>query len=436
MNSVWSQEGVKLLILAVSCILFGLVSDLWLISILLHCGAYIFWLLWQLSEFEQWIKRGANKKEAPNSSGVWQSMVQHLYRSQKSQKDRKEQLAKLANYYHAVMRALPDATIAINQNMEIEWANNASQKLLGVKPNKDVGNRIDNILRGPEIDKLFDTETTTDRVIIESPVSKIITLSVTRQEYDRGNSLIIAQDISQRIATQKLRKAFIANASHELRTPLTVISGYLEILLDDDDLAPEISNVLSNAFEQSARMDQILNNLLVLSKLEEKSYSKDSGDEVDVAKLLDRIVSDFSVSYSNSNHKFSIKADAYDLLVVEEEFLSLCENLISNAIKYSPEGSTITIGWSKNSSGLGCLSVEDQGEGIAEQHLARVTQRFYRVQGRSRTIAGTGLGLSIVKHIVDNFGGYLDIKSTLNKGSTFTACFPEYRLIKKKNQNN
>lgn len=428
MNSAWSLEVIRIIALLCSAVIFGYVSGYWGTSFLLHFIIYVIWNMFQIRNMERWISRGAHRSDAPNGTGIWQQMVQHLYRSQRSHKARKKQLANLANYYHAVMRALPDATIVVNKNLEIEWANKASQKLLGVKPNKDVGHRIDNIIRIPEVVALFDEKAKLNRIQVDSPIDTDITLSISKQEYEEGNYLILAQDISHRVATQKLRKAFIANASHELRTPLTVISGYLEILQDEEHLPADVVTVLDNAYEQATRMDNILDDLLVLSKLEEAHTNKSAGKKVDVGTVIEQVVADFKVSYADKGHKFKVKADDVKLRVIEGELVSICQNLISNAVKYSNNNSLIKITWSVDHDGQGCLCVIDQGNGIPDEHLSRLTERFYRVD--PHTVKGTGLGLSIVKHILDNHDGYLDISSEVGKGSCFRAVFPAYRLKK------
>ena len=432
MKSAWSLEFSRILLLLISTILFGLVTDAWLFSVILHSSLYIGWNLFQLRTFELWIRKGAPKKNAPDATGVWQLIVQHIYRSQKSNKDRKQHLAKVANHYHAVMSALPDATIVLSSKHEIEWANKTSQEMLGIDVNKDIGQRIDNIIRDIELQKLFESNDDQATIEIISPVDALINLSITRKKYGSEKSLLVVRNISPRIALQKLRKAFIANASHELRTPLTVISGYLEILDADDELPLAIKGAIKNSLQQALRMDKILTDLLVLSKLEEKRHSQDSGDSVDVSELLSRLVADFKVSHSLFAHEFELRLDrTLKLKVVEQEFYSLCQNLISNAMKYSPDGSMIIISWQLNTNNYACLAISDNGEGIADEHLARLTERFYRINvERNRTVKGTGLGLSIVKHILDNFGGYLEIKSNEGKGSTFTACFPLYRVIR------
>jgi len=431
MKSAWSIEFARILLLLVSIILFGLVTEQWLLSVILYTSLYIGWNVFQLRIFERWISHGAPKKNAPDASGVWQLIVQHIYRSQKSNKDRKKHLTKVANHYHAVMSALPDATIVLNENLEIEWVNKKSEELLGIVPSTDMGQRFDNIIRDLDLQILFDSDLEQSTIEIVSPVLSHITLALTRKKYAKDKTLLIARDISQRLALQQLRKDFIANASHELRTPLTVISGYLEMIDAEDELPTAIAPYVKNAIEQGLRMEQILNDLLMLSKLEEKKYYANSGEVVEISKLLKRLIADFEVANTETKHQFELHLDqSLNLLVVEQEFFSLCQNLLSNAVKYSPNASIIDINWSLNDEQQACLAITDQGEGIAAEHISRLTERFYRINvERSKKVAGTGLGLSIVKHILDNYGGYLDIQSIQQQGSTFKACFPKSRTL-------
>ena len=428
MNSAWSVEITRLVVVIISALIVGASSQFWILSVSAHLLVYIIWILSQIKELEDWIDRGAHKSDAPDNSGIWQELVKLIYRSQKSQRVRKQQLADMASYYHAVMRALPDATVVVSNHLEIEWANKAAHKLLGIKPVKDIGQRLGNIVRIPELEQLIDKDAPKKRIEIESPLNPKSTLSIVKQEYDNNNYLIIAQDVSQRAAIRNLRKAFIANASHELRTPLTVISGYLEILLDEE-LSPSLLEIIKNAHEQADRMGHILSDMLTLSKLEESNYESKTGTEVDVKALLEHMVADFKVSYANTQHQFKVELADFNLRVVENDFYSVCQNLVSNAVKYSAPNSLITITWGINDEGYATLSIQDEGDGIAPEHINRITERFYRVNQIKRQVQGTGLGLSIVKHIMENFGGYLDIQSQLNVGSTFKACFPKYRII-------
>ncbi len=434
MNTAWSIEFSRILVTLFSTILFGFVSDFWILSVVLHSAIYIGWNVYQLRIFERWIRKGAPASSAPDSSGVWELIVQHIYRTQKSNKDRKKHLSNLAGHYQAVMSALPDATVVLNENLEIEWANKTSQKILGIDPKVDSGHKLSNIVRDTVLLDLLESNLNEEEVEMQSPVDPTKHLVLTRIKYGKDKTLLTARDISQRIALQKLRKAFIANASHELRTPLTVISGYLEMLDSDDDLPPSMSKIINNAHMQAIRMDQILNDLLVLSKLEEKGYSESSGETVDVPSLLQRLVSDFQKTKARDTHQIELSVDeSLFVKVVETEFYSLCQNLLSNAVKYSPAGSIVKVCWTKADDGKACLKVIDNGEGIAQEHLSRLTERFYRVStNRTRKVNGTGLGLSIVKHILENYGGYLDIQSELSIGSTFSACFPSFRIQPRK----
>lgn len=432
MNNAWSIELSRIFALITATLVLGFISGFWLFSIIFHFALYLGWTLIQLRTFERWIRNGAHSKNAPDTSGIWALIVQHIYRTQKKNKDRKQNLASLAKRYQAIMKALPDATIVLNEHMEIEWANQVAEDILGIDVSRDSGHRVDNIIRDLAIQELLNSSNVQADIEILSPVDPQKVLILTKVQYGEKQTLLTARDISQRIALQKMRKAFIANASHELRTPLTVISGYLEMLDGDRDLPSSMSKLVSSAHQQALRMDRILDDLLILSKLEEKGFSKESGDTVDVPELLKNLVSDFRKTTAKNSHEIQTNIDnSLKVNLVEREFFSLCQNLLSNAVKYSPSGSKIKVCWNLSEDGTACLRVTDNGEGIAPEHLSRLTERFYRINvSRSRTVGGTGLGLSIVKHIMENYGGFLDIQSEQNVGSTFTACFPDYRVLK------
>ncbi len=432
MNNAWSTEVSRLLFLFISTLTFGFLSGYWLLSVILHFIIYIAWIMFQLRSFERWIRNGARSNSAPDTSGIWALIVQHIYRTQKKNKDRKKSLSNLTKRYQAIMRALPDATIVLNEQLEIEWANQSAEEVLGVDIDRDMGHRVDNILRDLSIQELLNCEDAKTEIEIASPIDEHKTLTLSKVRYGDSQTLLIARDISQRIALQKMRKGFIANASHELRTPLTVISGYLEMLNDDELLPSSMQPLISNAHLQAIRMDRILEDLLTLSKLEEKGFSEDRGQELNASDLITQLVSDLKKTTLKTSHHIEINIEkGLNIILMEREFISLCQNLLSNAIKYSEEGSTIKLCWQLTDDNQACLRVSDSGEGIAQEHLFRLTERFYRINvDRSRKVGGTGLGLSIVKHIMDNCGGCLDIQSELNVGSTFTACFPEYRILK------
>jgi two-component system, OmpR family, phosphate regulon sensor histidine kinase PhoR len=218
---------------------------------------------------------------------------------------------------------------------------------------------------------------------------------------------------------------------HELRTPLTVVGGFLETLSDMDGAIPEnIRNYFGMMQDQTSRMRLLIEDLLTLSQLENGATSPDEA-ELDVAALLNTILTE-SKSLSNGRHILTLEADpTLALTGSSQELHSAFGNLVSNAIRYTPEGGSIAMNWQViNHEAV--FSVTDTGLGIEQQHLDRLTERFYRVdRSRSRETGGTGLGLSIVKHILSRHQGRLEITSEFGKGSTFKAVFPKSRIVNK-----
>ncbi|MCP4413250.1 MAG: DUF3329 domain-containing protein [Gammaproteobacteria bacterium] len=436
MNNPWLTEISRILLLLLSSLIFGYLTEQWIISLLIHCTIYGGWNIYQLWQFKHWISKGGSIKKVPQTSGVLDFIVQHFIRSKNSSKAKKKRLSVIANHYQAVMSALPDATIILNKNHDIEWANKPSRKILGIHVIKSIGQPISKYVDNLALHDLLSLKDKQGEIEIQSPMDILKTLSIAKVNYYQGKVLILARDVSQRIAIQKLRKDFISNASHELRTPLTVISGYMDVLDDDEDLPVYIKKVINSSLQQAIRMEKILDDILMLSKLEAKGYSDGRGKIIDIPLLLQRVVADFEATTEEDDYSFNLEHDPDLMLKIKEvEFYSLCQNLISNAVKYSRKKTDIDISWKLNQKGEACLTVVDHGEGIAKEHLSRLTERFYRINiERNKKIAGTGLGLSIVKHILDNYGARLKIKSKLNKGSTFSACFPITRVFSSNNK--
>ncbi len=431
MKNAWTTEYSRILVLVASGLIIGLVSDVWVAAVLVPCSIYIGWTLFQIRAFERWIRMGAKVDNAPNANGIWELIVQHIHRGQKRDSQHKKRLKELLRQFESTISALPYATVTLNEQLEIVWVNSAAATTLGISKYKDEGQRIDNLIRKPELQNIINIADGLDSIQMPSPVDPNVMLSVNCVAFGNNQKLLTAKDITQIMAVQKLRKSFISNASHELRTPLTVISGYLEMITLSDDLPPPMQGLIHNAHEQAVRMVSILDDLLSLSKLVEKevNYNKNSGEPVDLFALTEQLVTD----YGSTEHEYTIESRLIAPLVVrgiESDLFSLCQNLVSNAIKYSPPGSKVVVDWTMNNEGWAGLQVIDNGEGIAKADIPRLTERFYRVNAkRDREVSGTGLGLSIVKHILENHGGYLDIQSELGKGSTFTAYFPHYRVL-------
>lgn len=429
MGDAWSAEYWRLGLVFIAVLMIGVLTGYWYVAWILPLSLYITWHLRQLYFLESWLRKGTKTKKAPESGGVWALIVQQIYRHKQRERIQKKRLASTLSRFNATASALPDATVVLNTTHEIEWANQAAGDLLGIDRRHDLGLRIETLIRNPAFHHWMNSSKKGKDLEIPSPIAQDKTLVLRRVKFGKGQLLLTARDISQTVQLQKMRKTFIANASHELRTPLTVISGYLEILAAADDLPDDLRLPIDNANTQAQRMQQILEDLLALSQLEAGDVSERKGKKLNAAGLLQQFTADLQKTLGSNTHTLILDVDTeLKIRAVESEFTSLALNLIKNAIRHTPAGTTIHIGWQKNSIGEACLSVNDDGPGIEAVHIPKLTERFYRVDpGRSRETGGTGLGLSIVKHVMQRHGGRLDIQSIQGEGSIFIACFPKHR---------
>ncbi len=253
---------------------------------------------------------------------------------------------------------------------------------------------------------------------IESPKDSSIQLLLKIIAISSDSKLLIARDIMQRNKTLEMRKSFISNASHELRTPLTVISGYLEMIKEYKSLPKALTSPINASYEQTERMQNIIEDLLTLSRLESTDDIQDISTSINMKKVINHVCQDL-------NQAVMVEINTDEVMVgVETEIISLCTNLIQNAIFYTPKGTKIIVRWYANSSNKLCFSVQDFGKGIPNKHLVHLTERFYRAdKGRSKEQGGTGLGLAIVSHIAQRHNAVLTIDSKVGSGSTFKVCF-------------
>jgi len=254
------------------------------------------------------------------------------------------------------------------------------------------------------------------------------TLQVTIRRYDGHLKLVLSQDLTERERADAMRRDFVANVSHEIRTPLTVLSGFLETLRNLPLDAAEQKRVITMMTQQAERMAHLVNDLLVLARLE--GSPRPAADRwVRVAALFVPAEAE-ARALSAGRHVIAFSADpAAEIAGIEAELQSALANLVGNAVRYTPDGGRIDVAWKLADNGRGEIAVVDNGPGIARVHLPRLTERFYRVDGgRSRESGGTGLGLAIVKHVMQRHGGELDIASEPGKGSMFRLVFPALRV--------
>jgi two-component system phosphate regulon sensor histidine kinase PhoR len=240
--------------------------------------------------------------------------------------------------------------------------------------------------------------------------------------------LVLSQDVTERERNDSMRRDFVANVSHEIRTPLTVLSGFIETMSNLPLTAVEKKRVLELMAQQAHRMQTLVDDLLILAQIE-GSPRPPADRWVPLQRVLAQ-VQGAAEGLSAGRHSLHFAGDdAVQIAGAESELHSAVANLVSNAIRYTPAGGRVDVTWSMRPDGGAQLEVRDSGVGIQKEHLPRLTERFYRVDGsRSRDTGGTGLGLSIVKHVVQRHGGELDIRSEPGQGSSFTLVFPAVRV--------
>lgn len=359
--------------------------------------------------------------------GAWNGIFGRLYRHEKELRTRIAEREGEIALLTAAGQALTDGVVLLDSHGHILFCNTMAESQLGLVIRTDRGQHISNLVRQPEfVSYLADGE-------FERPLSlrserrddRVYSVHVI--PYGNNRRLMQIKDVTQTDRLDRMRRDFVANVSHELRTPLTVLSGFLETLQEFDVEPEERKRYFDMMAEQSKRMQSIVQDLLTLSSIE--SAPPPENDVVDMVSMVKKLQRD-AEALSGGRHQVIVETDGKgDLRGSEPELVSAFGNLVSNAVRYTPAGGTIRIGWKAGEQG-GEFSVQDTGIGIEAKHIPRLTERFYRVdRGRSRDAGGTGLGLAIVKHSLNRHQGQLDISSTPGVGSRFAAKFPANRVV-------
>jgi two-component system phosphate regulon sensor histidine kinase PhoR len=423
MNRLQKEFGALVLLLAGTAVMGVLTGWLWQ-------GLFLFTLtllirqLVQLNQFERWISDGGDD-HYPKSSGLWADVYYHIFRLRKNERQNKKKLKKLIHQFRQSTEALPDAAVVLGLHHEIEWSNKAAIDVLGLLPS-DKGQPIPNLIRFPEFISYLNSGDYSEAVILPSPVNRQVILAVRIVSYGKGLRLLLAQDVTQLKKMETMRKDFVANVSHELRTPLTVLKGYLETLQDmDDGLSPLLTTSFKEMQGQTERMQHLVDDLLLLTRLETQQKRVKC---IDVPALLSQICKEGD-TLGNATRRIELTLESAAFIYGEEQELrSAFTNLLGNALKYSPDDSLVKVRWYQDKNKL-VLAIEDQGEGIAEKDISRVTERFFRAETKRRKkVIGTGLGLAIVKHVLMRHDADLIIHSELGKGSCFSCHFPLRRI--------
>lgn len=376
-----------------------------------------------LHELGEWL-HDPHSSRLPDGWGAWTDVFARLYRLRREDERHEAEMAEWLARFREAMQLLPEGVAIMDDVLFLEWCNEAAERHLGLTMARDKGLRVTNLVRHPEF---------IDYVILgryEQP----LTLSFRGRKlecriipFENRRQILVTHDATDTERIEAMRRDFIANASHELRTPLTVIVGFLEIAMSDPglDVATRTAH-LSLMTEQAQRMQRLIGDMLTLSRLESDEFPL-KRERVDMKAMIESVALE-ARALSGGRHQIEVAVEGPDVMGSLEELRSAFANLASNAVRYSPDGGTVKLSWTRGPGDLR-FAVQDAGIGIEPIHIARLTERFYRVdKSRSRETQGTGLGLAIVKHVLLRHGGRLVIASVPGQGSTFTAVLPNTSL--------
>ena len=383
-----------------------------------------------LFQLQAWLKKPALEK-IPEGSSLWEDVFNALLKYERSNNLKKSELNAALERFNTVANAIPDGLVILSASNEIEWCTANAESQLGLDLTTDKNIPIVNLVRNSNFIAYLYNEIYDEAFKLKDARNTEAILEIWLIQLGSKQKLLISRDIRQFEKVDAMRRYFIANVSHELRTPLTVVGGFIETLSDMVGAIPEnLRGYFDMMQDQTTRMRRLIEDLLTLSHIESNTQPPED-NPIDMSSLVNMLLND-AKALSLGKHKITADtATGLNLSGAVDELQSALGNLVSNAVRYTPQGGEIHIAWRlQNKQAI--FSVTDNGIGIEPQHIARLTERFYRVdRGRSRETGGTGLGLSIVKHILTRHQAKLEIKSEMGAGSTFSAIFPKERILKK-----
>src|SRR5882672_828734 len=421
---------LRLLLLAAVAVLlgqiFGVRAGLWfaVLSFALLLALHLAYL----AVLGEWLE-DPQLSSIPDGFGAWAEVFTRMYKARRGSQQTEQRLSDNEQRFRRTISALPEGIVLVDASLQIEWCNPVAERHLRIELRADQGLRLTNLVRDPSFVAYLSARQFAEPLLFRPLGNPTVALEVTVIEFEPARSIVITRDVTQTERVDAMRRDFVANVSHELRTPLTVVNGFLETLLDSGPALDEVRRKhLHLMQEQAARMHRLIEDLLMLSRLEsQESILLD--EPVDAPQLLHELAEE-ARALSHGRHTIvAVPTLQAQLRGSREELRSAFGNLVSNAIRYTPAGGRITLRWRHEADGAR-FEVEDTGIGVAPEHIPRLTERFYRVdKSRSRETGGTGLGLAIVKHVLHRHDGRLDVTSQLGRGSVFIARLPRARLI-------
>ena len=389
---------------------------------------------WKLAQLSDWL-RDPKAATLPDADGLWGDVLIQLYRMLRDERLNRQSLTDALSRFQEAASALPDGAVMLDNAYNIVWLNPTAEAHWNISRQQDRMQTITYLIRYPEfIDYLNARQygvPLTLRLTRADAGGALKELIFTVQLVPFGDEqmLLLSRDVTEYERLETMRRDFVANVSHELRTPITVMSGFLEtmskVTAGGGSNSALLEQSLTHMSAQAARMQRLVEDLLTLSRLEDESHRLAEAP-INVPELVELLVRD-AEQLSNGRHTVSTQVADVWLIGNRDEITSAFSNLVTNAVRYTPAGGKIAVGWGLQD-GVPVFRVADSGEGIAPEHIPRLTERFYRVdRGRSQATGGTGLGLAIVKHVLIRHGGRLEIQSSrdiANHGTQFSTLFP------------
>lgn len=406
----WKNEAFRAVAISTTGLLLGWSAGYPSLGLIGGLLATVIFMFISMLNFYRW---ALHKHIAPEA-GLLGYSTDILLRNEKALLQKITEQQRMLKRHFQGIDSLHDGVVILEESGHILHFNRAAQQLLNLRL-EDKGQLITNLIRNPRFKEYLQESNSSEFVQIDLRHKQHYFLQIQVTGFGSQQKLLLVQNITERKKIETMRKSFIANASHELRTPLTVINGYLEIFEDIEDAAQQ-KQIIGKIQQQSSRMKELIDDLLHLSKLETDTPHT-YGEWFDLKHLAYTAVGQLPET-DQARIQVSCPHEI-DVLGFVGEMHTIITNLLTNALKY---GGKKDIQFTIEASFNGVtLSVVDQGAGIANEHIAHLTERFYRVNdSQYDNIKGSGLGLAIVKHALELHGSKLNIRSELGQGSTFS----------------
>lgn len=426
---LWLHTLIFYLIVTLAALFTGAIADAaaGLLLALVVIGSVLAYHLVNLARLHFWLQ-APTLESAPRGLLVWGDAFDRIYNMVRLQQKRKDQISSTLDRFHRAGEAMPDGMVILDEHNRIEWCNPAAARHLGLDRQADISQQITNLVRGPSLREYLSDQDFSQPLVLRTAHPQEQVLAIQLVPFDSNRKLMLSRDITQLDRVQTVHRDFVANVSHELRTPLTVVGGFVETMIDMPEMDTDTrQRQLGMMHEQAGRMLRLVEDLLALSRLENGQPLKE--ENVNMPQLMQMLLTD-AKGLSKGRHAIElITCCEQHLIGNHDELHSALGNLVSNAIRYTPEGGKISLLWEERNT-LPVFAVRDTGIGIAQEHIPRLTERFYRIdRGRSRATGGTGLGLAIVKHVLQRHQAKLVIQSRLGEGSEFAVHFPTERAL-------